>query len=248
MKRSERHHLKENELAQTLDRVREQFETHKNRIVTGVVLAAVVVVAIGGYFWYRRSADNTSRAMLASAMAIQAAQVVPPTPPAPAGQTTPAVAPVPPPPGSFPSEQAKLSAALPKFMAVADSYPGTKAGIAARYQAAACLLGLGRAKEAMDRFREVIDRDSNGLYADMSRMGLGEAQIATGQYDAAITTYREVSNKATLPSDAVLMQLGRAYARAGKKAEAAQAFKRIIDEFPQGQYAQEAKKEMDAAK
>jgi TolA-binding protein len=248
MKRSERHHLKENELAHSLDRAREQFEAHKNRIVGIGVLVTVVVVVAAGYVWYRQRVEGASRTMLATAMAIHQAQVVPPTPPPAPGQPAPATAPAPPPPGSYPTEQAKLNAALPKFMEAAEAHPSSSAGIAARYEAAACLLQLGRAKDAIDRYREVIDRDGNGLYGDMARMGLGEAQIATGQYDAAIASYRELTSKPTVPTDAVLMQLGRAYAKAGKKTEAERTFKRIMDEFPQSQYAQAAKKEMDATK
>jgi TolA-binding protein len=246
MKRSERHHLKENELAHSLDRVREQFEGHKNQVVGVAILIAVIVVAVAGYVWYRQHIEGTSRALLASAMAIEQAQVTPPTPPAAAaaGQPVPPPAPL----GSFASEQAKLTVALPRFMEAAETYPSTSSGIAARYQAAACLLRLGRPTEAIDRYREVIERDGKGLYGEMARMGLGEAQIVAGQYDAAITSYREMVSGSSMPTDAVLMQLGRACAKAGKKTEAEQAFKRIMDEFPQSQYAQAAKQELDAVK
>jgi outer membrane protein assembly factor BamD (BamD/ComL family) len=42
------------------------------------------------------------------------------------------------------------------------------------------------------------------------------------------------------------MQLGRAYALAGRKAEALQTFSRIVDEFPQSLYAADARREADA--
>jgi TolA-binding protein len=248
MKRSERHHLKENELAQSVARAREQFDTYRQQIIGGVVLVVVVVALVGGFFWWRQRNDTQSRTLLLEAMAVAEAQVVPPpAPPAPGQPTTPA-ANTPPPPGSYPSEQAKLSAALPKFMAAADAYPSTKAGIAARYHAASCLVSLGRAKEAMDQYRQVIDRAGNDLYGDMARLGLAEAEVASGQYESAINTYRELATKTSLPTDAILMQMGRAYAKAGKKTEARQSFQRILDEFPQSQYAQAAKKELDAVK
>ena len=44
------------------------------------------------------------------------------------------------------------------------------------------------------------------------------------------------------------MQLGRAYDAAGKPADARQAFKRIVDEFPQSPYAAEAKRALDQIK
>ncbi len=247
MKRSERHHLKENELALSVARAREQFEAHRRKIIGSLVIAVVLVAAVVGFFWWRQRVDTDSRAMLLDAMAVAQAQVVPPpAPPAP-GQPANASNAVPP-PGSYPSEQAKLRAALPKFMAAADKYPNSRAGIAARYHAAACLTALGRPKEAIERYREVIDRAGNDIYGDMARLGLAEAQMQARQYDAAITQYRELSTKTNLPTDAILMQLGRAYAAAGRKSQAEQTFQRILNEFPQSQYAQVAKRELDAVK
>jgi len=249
MKRSERHRLKENEVALSVVRARETFEEHRHTIIGIGALVGLVVVVAGGFLWWRQHVDSESRAMLAAALTIEQAQVVPPAPPQadqPAdASTTP---PPPPPPGSFPSDQAKMAAALPKFLAAADAYPSTTAGIAARYHAAACLVGLGRTKEAIEQYRQVIDRAGSAIYADMGRLGLAEAQMQAHQYDAAINQYRELSTKTNLPTDAILMQLGRAYAAAGRKAQAQQTFQRLLDEFPQSQYAQLARRELDAAK
>lgn len=247
MKRSERHRLKENEVALSVVRAREQFEEHKREIVAIGALVCAIIVVVGGFFWWRHHNDTQARAMLVDAMAVEQAQVVPPpAPPAP-GQPANA-ANTPPPPGSFTTEQAKLAAALPRFRAVADAYPATTAGIAARYHAAACLVALGRTREAIDQYKQVIDRAGNEIYGDMARLGLAEAQVQARQYDAAITGYRTLATKTNLPTDAILMQLGRAYAAAGQKAQAQQTFQRIVDEFPQSQYAQLAKRELDAAK
>ena len=247
MKRSERHRLKENEIALSVARVREQFEEHRQRLLAIVVVVALVVVGAGGYLWWRHRVDAQSRAMLLEALAVEQAEVVPaPAPPAPGQPAT--AANTPPPPGSFASEQAKLAAALPRFMAAADAYPASGAGIAARYHAAACLVALGRTKEAIDQYRQVIDGAGNTIYGDMGRLGLAEAQMQAREYDAAINQYRDLSTKTSLPADAILMQLGHAYTAAGRKAQAQQTFQRILDEYPQSQYAQEAKRELDAAK
>ncbi len=248
MKRSERHRLKENEVALSVARAREQFEEHKRGITAIVVIVVAVVVLGGGYLWWRHHVDTESRAMLMEAMTIDQAQVVPPpAPPAP-GQPANAATTQPPPPGSYPSEEAKTRAALPKFLAAADAYPSSKAGVAARYHAAACLVALGRTKEAIEQYRQVIDRAGSGIYADMGKLGLAEAQVQARQYDAAINEYRDLSSKSGLPTDAVLMQMGRAYLAAGRKTEAQQTFQRLLDEFPQSQYAQNAKRELDASK
>jgi outer membrane protein assembly factor BamD (BamD/ComL family) len=48
-----------------------------------------------------------------------------------------------------------------------------------------------------------------------------------------------------LPIDGILMQLGRTYREAGKRADAQQTFNRIVQEFPESPFNQEAKRELD---
>jgi TolA-binding protein len=251
MKRVERHRLKENEVALSVERARQTFEQYQKPIIFGAVAVVVILAIVGGYFYWRSSTDNASRLLLAQAMAVAEAQVVPPSPPAPtptAGTSPAANPPAPPPPGSFPTERAKLEAALPKFMAVVNAYPSTQAAIAGRYYAAATLVALGQPTEAIQQYRAVIDRAGNGLYGDMARLGLADAEAAAKQYDAAIAGYRELATRkdAQIPVDGVLMQLGRVYQAAGKQTEALQTFRRIVDEYPYSIYAQAAKKEVDS--
>ena len=96
---------------------------------------------------WRESVDAKARAMLAEAMVVQEARVMPPAPPS-HHPTAPAPAPAPQ-PGTYPTEKAKLEAALPKFLAAADAYPSSDSGQTARYHAASALVGLGRFDEAM---------------------------------------------------------------------------------------------------
>ncbi|MGH9372709.1 MAG: tetratricopeptide repeat protein [Vicinamibacterales bacterium] len=79
---------------------------------------------------------------------------------------------------------------------------------------------------------------------------MAEAQIAQGKFESAIAVYTELSRdtNSTLPLDSVLLQLGRAYARAGRKEEAVRSFTRVVDEFPQSPYAADARREMEEAK
>jgi tetratricopeptide (TPR) repeat protein len=250
MKRSERHHLKENELVTSVARARETFEEKKREIIAGAIVVVVILGAVGGYFFWRGQIESASRAMFAEALAVADAPVVPPTPPpAPGNQATPTTPP-PPPAGSYPTEQARLQAALGKFTAVADRYPATVSGIAARYQAAATLAALGRNAEAIGRYKEVIERAGDGIYGEASHLGLANLEAQAGQYDAAVAAYKDLSAKkdGKIPVDGVLMQLGRTYAMAGRTADALRTFQRIVDEFPQSAYAAIARREIDGAK
>jgi tetratricopeptide (TPR) repeat protein len=180
--------------------------------------------------------------LLTQANTVLEAQVTTPAPPTP-GQPAPK-----PPAGTYPSEQAKLEAALPKLAQVYTRYPSSESGIAARYYAANALAALGRRQEAESRYQEVIDK--GGVYAQMARLGLAELLASSGQHDRAIAIYKELSAepKGDMPVDGVLMQLGRTYAQAGRRSEAQQTYTRIVQEFPESLYAPEAKKELETLK
>jgi len=152
--------------------------------------------------------------------------------------------------GTYATEQAKLEAALPELMKAANAYPNTDAGITARFHAAGILASLGRYPEAEQRYQEVIDNAGGRVYGHTARLGLADVQVLQGKYDSAIKIYQETAtdSKSQLPLDGVLMQLGRAYMKAGKKTEAAHAFTRVVEEFPTSAYAADARREMEEAK
>jgi TolA-binding protein len=244
MKSIERHRLKENEFARTVGRARELLETRR-RDMTGIAIVLVAAILLAaGYGWWRQARDTKANTMLAAALAVAEAPVVAPTPPAP-GSPIPVQQ-----PGTFQTEQAKLEAALPKLLEVTDKYPNAAAGITARYRAAGVLASLGRLSEAEQRYQEVADKAGSGIYARTARLGLAEVQVAQGKYDSAIKILQDLStdSKSQIPIDAVLMELGRAYLKAGKKNEAAHAFTRVVDEFPLSLYAADARREMAEAK
>ncbi len=244
MKRTERHKLKENEFARTVERAREVLASRQRDITLALTVVIVALVAIGGYAAWRSTRQSRANEMLASALAVFEAPVVPPAPP------TPGSAPPLPQPGTFQSEDAKLNAALPKFVDTASRYPQTDAGVTARYYAAGILASLGRVAEAEQQYQQVVDKAGSTIYGATARLGLADTLVAQGKYDSAINLYTELSRDSTsqVPLDAVLIQLGRAYAKAGKKDEAARAFTRVVDEFPQSVYVGDARRELEESK
>ena len=151
------------------------------------------------------------------------------------------------PPGSYPSDEARLKAALPKFLAVADTYPSTTFGLMAHYHAAAVLASLGRSDEAAEHYRHVIDHAGDRIYGQMAKLGLADMQLGAGDYQSAIVLLEETATlpDSDVPIDAVLMRLGRAYRLAGQDTEALQTFTRIVDEFPGSLYAAGAKQQLE---
>jgi TolA-binding protein len=244
MKSIERHKLKENDLARTVAHARQVLDERKHTITIALTALVVALAAVGGYVWWRQARDSGANEMLASAIAVYDAPVVPISAPAP-GSPAPL-----PQAGTFTTEQEKLQAALPKFRDAAERYPNSTPGLVAKYHLAGILAALGQYQEAEQRFQEVVSKGSGSIYGRTARLGLADAQLAQGKYDNAIAIYTELSRDTSsqMPVDGVLMQLGRAYVRAGRKEEAARTFDRIVQEFPQSSYLADAQKELEAAR
>lgn len=242
MKRSERHHLKENEITGALNQA--VARVSENRRAAGMTAAAVglaVLAGVGYWAWHTRT-DVRAQTMFSEALIVAQAPIEPPA--AEAEGTKPEQ-----PRGTYPTVAARAEAALPKLMAVAEAYPSSESGIAARYHAASALALLGRAAEAAARYQEVIDyAGADSFLEKMARLGLVDAQLLAKQYDQAITGARALAdaNDEDLPRDAMLMQLGRIYATAGKPTEAKQTFDKVVAEFPDSLYTEEARQQLEA--
>lgn len=239
MKRTERHHLKENELAHLARGAQQLIETQGRQVTMILVGVAVAAVILIGYLTWRGSVNSRAQSLLAEATLIETARVGPPSAPGTPSQGL-----------SYPNEREKLQAALTKFKAAADQYPSTDAGQFARYREATTQMALGNAKEAQAAYQQVIDTSGNNLYGQMARLGQAQAQARSGQFDPAINTFRELSQRTdlSLPVDGILMELGKTYLEAGKPAEAQTTFNKLVEEFPESPFSSDAKRELDTLK
>ena len=247
MKTTERHHLKDNPLAMALTSAQGWVEQNQKNLLAIVALIVVVGGGVAGYAAWSRSADTKARTLLAEAMVIEEARVMPPGPPA--GTTNDPNAIPGQAPGTYPTQKAKLEAALPKFVAAADAYPATETGLTARYHAATILVSLAKFDEAIKHYDQVI-ASGPSVIQRMSRLGKAEAQLRAGQFDPAIAALKEASEQAnsTLPPDALLMELARAYRLAGKTEDAKRTLTQVVEKHAESPLAAEAKTELDKLK
>jgi len=249
MKTSERHHLKDNELALALGRAQELFAGHQRTMLLAIGAVVIALAALGGFFAWRNRVETAARSGLAAAMVVAESPVQPPpAPPDPSNPDAPPAAALQA-SATFTTPAARLEAALPKFLATADSYPSTDAGRTARYHAAATLLGLGRFDEAIAQYDQVIASGS-GLTARMARLGKAEAQLRAGQHDAAIAGFKELVDQqnSAVPPAAALMELARAYRLAGKTEDARTTLTQIVEQHADSPLAAEAKQQLETIK
>jgi len=240
MKRTERRHLKQNEFQEVVGQALDMMGERRSELTRTALIVAVIALAGAVYYgWYSYRQDK-AHGLLAEAMITQEARVGPPadaTAGGPAGTT-------------FPTERDKTLAAIAKYKTVADAYPATDAGVYARYQEASLQVSLGNTADGVKAYQAVIDRDGDGLYGQMSKLGLADAYARANQYEQAITAYKELAQRkdGQLPVDGILIQLGRTYRDAGKAADAQQTFNRIVEEFPDSPFTADARRELDALK
>ena len=250
MKSKERHKLKENELAESLAVARDYLAPRKKQVGGVLVVIVLIIAAIAGITIIRGRGDARAQQALADAMVALNAPVIPVNSPAGQPGEAPAAAQLGA-EGSFATEEAKLSAALPKLKAAADGFPDTEQGITARYHMAGALATLGRHKEAIAAFEDVSRRAGNdSLYGRMARLGKADTQAKAGEVDAAIATWKELASSTDedLPKDAILMELARAYIAKGNQEEARKTFTQLVDEHPTSPYSAEARAELESMK
>jgi len=248
MKTAERHRLKDNEIVEGLHRAGEVWEQNSRTIVQAAGVVALVAALAVGYWWWQHRQFEQASVLLAEARSTALGPIKTPPPVAVPGQPAPAVPPSP--PDAFENEAARRDAALKKYEAAAAAYPSTSAGLEARLHVASLLGDAGRLADAEKQLEEIVRLDADGLYGRMAKLGIATIQIDGGRLDPAIATLTALSQRTDLemPVDGVLMQLGRAYDKAGKTADALRAFTRIGDEFPDSPYAGDAKTEADRLK
>ena len=235
MKRTERRHLKENELAHLTAGATHVVQERGGQVL-GIAVAIIVVIAgIGGYVAWQNRVEGRAHALLADAMVLEDARVGAPQAPG-TGASGP----------SFPTVRDKYQAMQQKFKVVADQYPSSEAGIFARYREAAMWVALGNSANATTAYQQVVDKAGSSLYGEMSKLGLAEAQAQAGQYEPAINSLKELAQHkdGPLPMDGVLMRLARLYVDAGKPLDAEQTYNKLVAEYPESLYTAEVRREL----
>lgn len=247
MKRTERQHLKHRPLQEAVLKAQAWAIENQRTLITTTGVIVLVAAGASGYVAWRNGVENEARAMLAAALVIDESRVMPPGPPA--GTTTDPTAVGGQAPGTYATAREKLEASLPKFLAAADAFPATETGRTARYHAATNLVSLGRFDEAVAQYDQVIAGGS-GVIARMARLGKAEAQLRTAQYDPAIATLKELAEQkdGSLPLDALLMELARAYKLAGKTEDARKTLDQIVEQHADSPFAAEARAEIEKMK
>jgi predicted negative regulator of RcsB-dependent stress response len=230
--------IKQDEIVTGVEHAWSWTKAHQEQVKIWGLVALVVVVGGGAFQWFRGHRETESQAALAEALEILEAPVMAELPagqPAPAGVT------------SYATRKEKLEKALAVLEGVKQRYGSMAAGRQAAYQAAICRLELGDVDKARQALAELGGQRSDALLSAEARLSLAELEARSGQVDKAVDGLRALAEDENnpLPRDYVLMRLGLVLEDARRADEAAKAYRRLAQDFPESLFAGEARRKAD---
>jgi len=192
----------------------------KNARWLAVAGGVVLAVGLGGVLWTRQKAQTEAKA--GAAMMQAEAQYF----------------------------SGAAAQALTEFQSIADRYGSTTSGAHALLFVGNCQLSQGRAAEAEAAYRKALGRaGADEVFRSAAQRGIGASLLAQGKAGDAAKAYADAAGRSGNPMQADdWLSAGRAYAAAGDAIQAARAFQRVVDEFPDNPRAIEAKVRLEEAR
>ena len=223
MKRTERHHLKQDELVHGLEQASDWFQRHRTNVVNALLVSLGAALLLGGIYVYRTRKAEEARAHLTEALKQYHGEVGSGVGDASTGPR-------------FASADERYRTALEALEKVASEFASYDAGRQARYYAGLCQAGLKDFEAAERSLQELRSRDHDLLYYLASK-ALASVATERGNHGAAAEIYRPLVDDAAnpLPKDYLLFELAKAEERAGNLELARQYYDRMLAEHPESQ-------------
>jgi len=224
MARISRKELKRDEFIEATKDAENWLEENWRLVLQIVGVVVVVAIVVGGWFWYAKASQAKAATLLAGAMkTYQAAET-----------------------GGF-VDTAALESALKEFETASGKGGRAPVGLVAEYYRGVTLHRLGRDDEAIVALEKVADH--SGASASLSGAAsavLAEVYAARGEQERAIAVLQGLidAETPTYPVDQALLEMADLHEAAGDRALAKEIWQRVVDEFPAGGAAIEARERL----
>ena len=228
-RRITRKEMKRDEFVTAMGRITFWMEDHaRQALILGGVLVAGV---IGSVLFYQFLAQREEKASALLARGVEMLRV--PV----RGADTPPAAP------AYATGDAKYRAVLDQMDALSQTYPRSRSGRLGLYYRGVAQLHLGKPKEAQAALEEFLTSSPGSFAAPMARATLARALDEAGEHQKALDLYEQLSRgeAGAYPPEAALLEMGLCLEKMGKKDDANKIFERITREFPNSEYAQDAR-------
>ena len=236
MARYTRHQLKEDRFAEAVQEQMSWAVEHRNVLTAIGVIAAVIVLAVAGGWFYLQSRDDKASVALSGALRTYEAPIRPASAAPQAGLL------------SFTSTKERAQAAEKEFRAVAQDYPYTRSADFAKYWVGVSALDLGDYKAAEQELQPLSGSRRDDLAA-LAKFALASAYRGEGKEGSAIQLYKELIDRpsTTVPKSTAQIELASLY-EASQPVEAAKIYQQIQKDDPNSVAAQVASTRLQAAK
>jgi tetratricopeptide (TPR) repeat protein len=210
---------------------------HKSKIVVSVVVAAVLLLAVFGTWYYLGQQDGKAQVELGQAVRTLETQI------RPAG--TPETPNFP----SFASAEERAAAAKKQLQAIVDQYPRTRTADVARYMLGTTAIEVGDNATAEKQLKDVA-RNGNRDIASLAKLALASLYGNTSRTKDALDLYKQLIDK---PSDTVSkvtaqLQLAGLYESSQQPGEAKKIYEQIVKQNPKTEAEQMAQGKLQALK
>lgn len=228
-----RKELKQDKFRESLEHGAEAVATHSQLVSRLLIVAALLVLGVGGWRIYAERRNVKAAAAFDEAVKIYNARIRAASEPTESGEI------------SYLDDAKKMEDAAAKFNEVAERYPHTDPGRLARYYAALCLEDLNRTNQALEDLKK-LEGASDKELAALAQYQIALIYARTGKSADAIKTLRTLADKPSLfvPRSIVLLELA-GQLRKTNPAEAATIYRQIKKEFPDTGLSEEADRNLE---
>jgi predicted negative regulator of RcsB-dependent stress response len=232
-----RKEIKRDDLATVVGRSMDYAESHVRTLVYAIA-GLLLLVALGvAFYFYRNNLQQGANEALAKAMAVYQAPIAA-TGAKPADPSEP----------SFPTEAARQARAKELLQKVRDDFGSTSSADIAGLYLAQIAAAEGKLDEARELWADFVDDHGDSILAGEVRINLIDLDRKQGKGEQVLLELRSMLEKADapLPQDVILSEIGKTLEQLKRPQEAVLSYQRIVDEFPQSPYHQEAQQKVTA--
>jgi tetratricopeptide (TPR) repeat protein len=233
--RLRRKEIKRDEFANVVGRGVEYAESHSRSLMLGAGIA-VAVVAIGmAIFFYLSHRSAMAQEALGKAIKVEVAPIDAANP-QPNDSKEP----------RFATEAARQAAAEKLLKVVRDDYSHTSAADVAGLYLGEIAASQGHLAEARRLWTDFVDKHGHEMLAAQARIDLIELDRAEGKGAQVVQNLRSMleQTEPALPQDVILYQLAKTLELLHRDSEAIPSYQRLLDEYPQSGYRQEAQQRL----
>jgi TolA-binding protein len=239
MRKEERHQIKRDDLRTALESAADYVADNRRSVLIGAgVLAAAVLLATAGKAWWgSRQAENARRVgdLIAAANAPVVSNLDD------LGNARPGEK-------SFTSTEERARKVLDLAEAIEKAGASGSTAVMAELYRGTALADLGRGDDAAKALDEAARRDPDGIIGGTARLRLARLREAQGKPADALPVYQALAEakQGPLPREEGLLGVARCQEALGRHDEASATYKKLLQDFPDSEYAAEAREKTGA--